>query len=188
MLIGYQIHISAVFLIAGMLAWEQSRLSLLKNQGTAGVQTLSNPALCYGYSSLVHIISGVFLFLLGLASVHWLIFGPRDGLLSTAIGLLIVGFSIWAMPKLKDMQSRIYFLKDGLAVLYFNKRSQWIGWNEIACLEPQSTILGRLWYWQGHYGRKAFLFHNSLMESQELVCFVKDRIKEFNEKIQKPSD
>jgi len=184
----YQIHISAVFFIVAMLAWEQFRMILPGGNTNTNGQTLSATALCYGYSPQVHVVSGVFLFLLGLGSMYWFLFGMQAAVGIILAGLVVSGFSLWAIPVLLGMQARIYFMKDGLFIQYFDKRSQWIGWGELSDIVYKNTILGRLWYCQRVQGSTSFLCHNVLMESEELVRFVKDRIKEFDQKIQKPSD
>lgn len=132
--------------------------------------------ICYGYSPRWVGFLGLMHFLL-LATSWWLLlYGPFLKSWSLLISLLLLMLNIKLFLILRDFFCRIYFYKDGLYVVYLDGRMRNYPFENMQKLEEKRLFFTGFFHLVGLGSERAFLFHSSLINSAQLVEYIRSRI------------
>jgi len=135
--------------------------------------------LCYGYSPRWVGFLGLFHFLLLSASCWLLLYGPFLRNWSLLVSLLLLILNIKLFLVLRDFFCRIYFHKEGILIVYLDGRIRNFAFEDIQKLEQKTILFSTFYYAVGRSSERAFLFHSSLIDSLELVRYIRDRTENF---------
>jgi hypothetical protein len=137
--------------------------------------------LCYGYSPKLLSILGLLHFILLTLTWYLLIYGPFLKSWSLLISIFLLTMNLFGFLILREFLVRIFIHKQGIFLLYFDGRTRYFYFEEIKRLNIYKSLIGKRYDLELLDGERAFLFHSTLIDSQELATFIRDRVLFFSQ-------
>ena len=138
--------------------------------------------LCYGYSPLLVGFLALLHFIFLAVGFYGLIYGPFLGHWSLLISSLFLVVSVYTFLWLRNLFCRVFLHKEGILLVYLDGRVINLGFSDLKEIKSKKALLMGTFVYGVELvdNSEIFLFHSSIMASDELNTFLKDRIKTFS--------
>ena len=175
----YAIHYSFFLALSFYATYYLGMQTLLLKRGP--VPRIGNN-LCYGYSPLLVGFLALLHFIFLAVGFYGLIYGPFLGHWSLLISSLFLVVSVYTFLWLRNLFCRVFLHKEGILLVYLDGRVINLGFSDLKEIKSKKVLLMGTFVYGVELvdNSEIFLFHSSIMASDELHVFLKDRIKTFS--------